>query len=45
MYSTEDEQDPVVKQPQKALKIPKFVDTGAGTEDEQGSTIKQPQKA
>ena len=45
MYSTEYEQDPVVKQPQKASKIPKFVDAGAGTEDEQEPTIKQPQKA
>ena len=43
MYSTEGEQEPVVKQPQKALKIPKFVDTGI--EDEQEPTVKQPQKA
>ena len=44
-YSTEDGQDPVVKQLQKASKMPKFVNTGSGTEDEQGPTVKQPQKA
>ena len=43
MYSTEDEQEPVVKRPQKASKIPKFVD--AGTENEQETTVKQPEKA
>ena len=45
MYSTKDEQEPVIKQPQKASKIPKFVDTDPGTEDEQGPNIKQPKKA
>ena len=35
MYNTEDEQEPTVKQPQKASKIPRFVDIGLGTEDEQ----------
>ena len=45
MYSTKDEQEPVMKQLQKASKIPKFVDIGSGTEDEQGPTVKQPRKA
>ena len=43
MYSTEDEQEAVIKQPQKPSKIPKFADTG--TEDEQEPTVKQSQKA
>ena len=43
MYSTEDEQEPVVKRPLKASEIPKFIDTG--TENEQETTVKQPQNA
>ena len=44
-YSTEDGQESVVKQLQKASKMPKFVNTSSGTEDEQEPTVKQPQKA
>ena len=39
MYSTEGEQEPVIKQPQKASKVPKFVDT-----DSDDSGYEQPKK-
>ena len=52
MYSTEDEQEPTVKQPQKASE---YLDGEQGpaakcivmysTEDEQEPTVKEPQKA
>ena len=43
MYSTENEQDPTVKQPQKVPKTPEFVDTDS--DDEQEPTPKHSQKA
>ena len=43
MYSTENEQEPVVKQPQKIPKTPEFVDTDS--DDSGDKQERQPKKA
>ena len=40
-----DEQERVVKQPQKSPKIPRFLDIDSSTEDEQESVVNYPKKA
>ena len=41
----DDEQEHVVKQPQKSPKIPKFLDMDSSTEEEQESVVHYPKKA
>ena len=45
MDDPDDEQERVVKKPQKATKSPEFVDTDSSTKDEQELAVKQLQKA